>query len=481
MKYQYAIALLALASSALHAEELDMSVARTVSEIAVKAKRAPGAPRYSDVCFSPRWRRPMNADDPHDTFRDAKAFHATRFDWVYSNDPVWIAECRKRGYWFVGTLNTICPDAPGKSTREKGRILDKNGKRVAAPGMRGWANPGYWGCVNSPDYRTTFLAHGKILIDGGINAIQMDDPDINYAAVKWGGCYCEHCRSKAKKQGKTLPKDMMAFQKESTKEFYAFVRKELDKYAGRRIPWSSNNYDGRSGFPYDLFDYGTAELPHRSAKPDRLYRKISDEARSGRQQIYTFVSTDASLTRRVIATAYACGGHVIVPYDVYNGKEPRIFGKPQEYGDLYGFVRAMTTFLDGFEDAAVSGKGIEESRYGPALPVQVGVDNVYAFVRAEPGKADSSVVIHLVDWRESPQPFVLTLRKDCFFPGKEIAVTLCVPPQYERDAHAKASEQDNYSSLRKKQTVQAAVKGNSIEIPVPPLTPWGIIILDPKQ
>lgn len=453
---------------------------KTVSMVAVSANRAPGAPRYSDVCFSPRWRRPQHADDPYDTFRDAAAFHATRFDWVYSTDPAWIAECKERGYRFTGTLNTILTDAPGENTREAGRILDKDGNRVAAPWMRAWPSPGYWGCVNSPDYRKTYIAHARILIDGGVDAIQMDDPDINAGAVKWGGCYCDHCRRKAEEQGWTLPQDMQSFQTASVTEFYAFVRTEIDGYANRRIPWSSNNYDGRGGFPYDLFDYGTAELPDRSAQPDELYRRFAAATHSGRQQIYAFVSADVPLTRRVIATAYACGGNIMVPYDVYNGDDPRIFGKPVEYADLYGFVRAMTSFLDGFEDAAAFGHGIEETRYGSVLPIRVDAEDVYAFVRAQPGKNGGSAVIHLVDWRETPQPFVLALRNDSFIPDQERAVSLYVPSRFDPAAHAKASQTGDYSALMERQAVKTALKAEHTEISVPPLAPWGIILIDRK-
>jgi len=480
MRFNTGLVIAALAIGSLLAIGNESPHVKTVSEVAEIAKRAPGAPRYSDVCFSPRWRRPKEADDPHDTFRDATAFHATRLDWVYSTDPAWIAECKTRGYWFTGTLNTILPDAPGADSREKGRILDKSGNRVAAPWMRNWPDPGYWGCVNSPDYRHTFLAHAKLLIDGGVDAIQMDDPPINLGAVGWGGCYCEHCRTKAEQRGQTLPEDMKAFQAESVTDFYAFVRKEIDIYTGRRIPWSSNNYDGNMQFPYDLFDYGTAELPHDSATPDQIYRKIAAATRAGRQQGYTVVSTDVPLTRRVIATAYASGGHIIVPYDVYNGDKPRIFGKPEEYADLYGFVRGMAAHLDTFEDAAASGRGITESRYGPVLPVEVEADNVYAFVRAQPGKEGGSVVIHLVDWRKTPQSFVLTLRNSYFFPGKELSATLCVPPRFDPAAHTKASQQGDYFALTEKQAVKAVLNDRSSQIAVPRLDPWGIILLEPK-
>ena len=469
-----------LAEKKSGAAEYNMATAKTVCDVAKVVVRAAGAPRDSDVCFSPRWRRPRDADDPYDTFRDAKAFHATRLDWVYTTDPSWIAQCKQRGYWFTGSLNTILVDAPGKPTRDRGRILDKDGNRVAAPWMRKWAQPGYWGCANSPEYRQTFLAHAKILIDGGIDAIQMDDPVINYGAVRWGGCYCVYCLKKAEAQGKSLPADMQAFQADSVREFYAAVRKELDAYAKRRIPWSSNNYDGNMGFPYDLFDYGTAELPPGSAKPDQLYRKLWAAAQSGRQQVYTFVSTDVAMTRRVIATAYACGGHIIVPYDVYNGSKPRIFGKPKEYADLYGFVRAMASSLDGFEDAAAFGKGIEEARYAARPPVQVDVPDVYAMVRAQPGKAAGAVAIHLVDWRKAPQGFLLTLNNGRFFAGRDFEVKLFVPPPYERAIHAKAAEQGNYTSLATQQKAKTTTNGDLTQITVPALSPWGIVILESK-
>jgi hypothetical protein len=169
-----------------------------------------------------------------------------------------------------------------------------------------------------------------------------------------------------------------------------------------------------------------------------------------------------------------------VPYDVYNGDKPRIFGKPEEYADLYGFVRANAALLDGFEDAAASGKGIRELRYGSAVPVKVSADNVFAFVRAQPGKADDTVAIHLVDWREATQAFVLTLDNDCFFRGAEMHVKLRVPPQFDRDAHTKASVQGDYSSLTNVRELPTSMNENRMEISVPPLNPWGIIVASPK-
>lgn len=450
----------------------------TVFDAARKPLRAPGAPRYSDVCFSSRRRHPASAEDPHDTFRDARAFHASRFDWVYSTDPSYICECRSRGYWFGGALNTILTDKPGTATRERGRVLDKNGERIAAPWMVSWQ--GYWGCVNSPDYRETFLTHARLLIDGGADAIQMDDPVLNAGAVQWGGCHCPCCRKKAAKEGVDLNLHMKDFQTRSVQEFYDAVRPEIDRYAGRRMPWSSNNYSGWTGFPYDLFDFGIAELPENGGTPENLHRQFTEAARRGRQQIFTFVGTEVLLTRRVIATAYASGGHIIVPYDVYNGSHPRIFGKPEEYADLYGFVRGSARFLDGYEDAATFGPGLQDVRYGTLPPVRAEVENVCAFVRARPGEPNAPVVVHLVDWREQPQAFSLILNKSAFSRGALLNAKLIVPPTYDRHAHDQAEETGNYAPLASAQPVRADANGDELTIRIPPLNPAGLLVLVPE-
>ncbi len=452
---------------------------KTLSNIAIKSKRPQFVPRYSDVCFSSRWRRPKNDSDSYDTFRDAMAFHATRLDWVYSFDPIWIRECKKRGYQFCGTLNTILSDAPDKSTREKGRILNKKGQPVTAPWMR--KNGGvWWGCVNSPEYRKSYLAHAKLLIDGGTDLIQMDDPGLNVATIEWGGCYCEYCRKKAEDQGTSLELDMKAFQEASVKEFYTYMRKEIDSYAGYHVPFSSNNYEGESGFPYNLFKCGMAELTEQSGTPDLLYKKLNEALSQDRAQIFTFVSLNVPLTRCIISTAYACGGHIIVPYDVYHEDHPRIFGKPKEYADLYGFVRANADFLDGYENAAVAGKGLKEERYDKELPITVETEGVYAFARARPGEPDAPVVIHVVDWKDVAQPIVLTLRTTCLFGDKPILAKLLVPTPYDRDIHDRAEEHDDFSLLSKKKEVQVETQEDYIKISVPSLYPWGIIVLSPK-
>ena len=121
---------------------------------------------------------------------------------------------------------------------------------------------------------------------------------------------------------------------------------------------------------------------------------------------------DARGIRCCIAFSYACGGHVLAPWDLYvKGNKPRYFGEPKDSADLYGFVRACAPLLDGYEEAfallpelRAGGKAVAPSsdasgRSASAAPVAVrgGGGGLAAVVRVRPGDRKAPVVIHLVD------------------------------------------------------------------------------------
>ncbi|HMP75732.1 MAG TPA: FN3 associated domain-containing protein [Kiritimatiellia bacterium] len=447
-----------------------------VSIMAEPSVRPIGAPRYSDVSFSSRARRD---GEPHDTFRSAAAFHATRLDWVYNQDSNWIALCRGKGYAFNGTLSSATVEGSTPEERERGRIRDRAGQLVTAPWMLNFPRIPWWGCVNSPEYREAYLLQARRMIDAGVDSIQMDDPGVNYPAVAWGGCWCAHCQDKARAAGVDLEADMKAFQRQSVSEFYRDMHTELRAYAKRPISFSANNYDGRSlgEFPHDPFDFGIAELPAKSAQPETIYNRILDARRLGKAQIFTLVSEDEHLTRQVIATTYAAGGHLIAPWDVFNPGKPRIYAEPEQYADLFGFARGIARWLDGYEDGVMPLSGPQPFP-DAGLPVRVagkkGTD-VHAFVRAIPGDTNAPVVVHLVDWSENPHPTSLSIDPIRFFGNQPVLYRLLTPAPYDEQAHSTAEKLKDYNPL-----VQETILGSGVRdtIELPALKPWGVLVVE---
>lgn len=475
-------------------------------EVAAVAERPAGAPKLAAVCFSSRWKRPQNANDPHDTFQAAEAFHATDFVWIYALDKSFVDRMKQAGGKVYLAINSLVPDAPGTNERLRGRILDLDGNRVTAPWMRGWQGS-YWGCANSPEYRDAYVAYARKALDAGTDGLQMDDPPMNRAAVSWGGCFCPHCmdgfrryletragegdlstwgigdlrrfdyrdylKAKgapvgdafAKYDGGTLKQRFIAFQEQSVREFYRHARARIDAHAGRHVVFSSNNYAGRWQFPYDLFEFGMAELPERDADPKTLYERFADARSRGKAQVFTFVpkaadGSEVALTRRVIAACYACGGHLIVPWDVYTGSNsPRYFGKPEQYADLYGLVRAHARLIEGYEDAAFAVPGLRDERYPAEPPISVsGAIDVAALARAVPGDLRAPVVVHLVDWRDDARPFELTLAPRRFFRQGALEVELLRP---------------GAPPVR----LEPRTAGERTALAIPRLDPWGMVVV----
>jgi hypothetical protein len=188
-------------------------------------------------------------------------------------------------------------------------------------------------------------------------------------------------------------------------------------------------------------------------------------------------------TRRTIATAYACGGLCMVPWDVYMPKDaPRYFGTPEQYADLFGFIRASAKYLDGYEDAAAIGKGINETRYGDA-PVELGKgsEGVFCFVRAKPGQREAPVVVHFVSWAAESKPFAIRLRRACFFGDKRLAAKLRAPVDYDSHAHKKAEEMGEFSSLSSDSELATSTEGPFTVLEIPPLGPWAILVVSPES
>ena len=497
----------------------------TVRQIAEPLPRVDGAPARSDVCFSPRWPRQRNGEMPLEV---AKRFHTTRLEWVYldANSKEFCERAHAAGYLVFGTVNSNLPDpTSGKPTFHIGRARDLDGNRVLPAFMKDWGS--YWGCANNPDFRRLWLEHAKRQMDAGADGIQMDGPRINEGGmISWGGCYCEYCmkgfREALKKhrsaeqrrsdgigniqtfdyasllradRGKDSisPKDRLVrvtlqrlfhrFQRYSVLAFYQEMHLEIEEYAGRNVPFSCNNSDGFLRYLHKMHDYAMLETyPYKEGIPSFLYReRIVPLRRLGKPLVSTFISDDISLVRRYISLCYAFGQHAVVPWDVYTGpKSPRLFGEPSDSADLYGFVRGNSKYFDEYEEAAVIGPGIEETRYGQRPPIHLlgGSRQVYAVVRAVPDHLDAAIVIHLVDWSETPEPLTVVLDPRRLFGDRPFHVRLLKPAPYDQQAHDRAEESGRYQELTVARDVSS---GRQTNIAIPPLTPWAMLVITPEE
>ena len=476
---------------------------QTVSQVAVERRLPPGAPKASDVCFSDRFKRGK--------FDVMKAFHATRLDWVYTGrSKEYISAAKEKGYRFVSAsfFPPALADAPGSTTYEVGRAVTLDGKMFTWP-----CRVENHGCYNNPEYRRIWLEHARGEVDAGADAIQVDSCGYGTYLVRRGGCYCPYCVARFRdyvrerttaeertslgiddvtsfdyaddlRRGKTksarLAEMFRDFQLESSLRFLRDVHQQIDAYAGRKISNSANPVGPFLEFFHPVHDYGVCEAyAQTEGVPRRLYHERMRLAlETGKPIVWTLADDDVALTRRFIATCYALGSHVIVPWDVFlpNGAS-RYYGRPEEYADLYGFVRANAAYLEGYEEAAVAGPGLREDRYGDSPPLRINPGHdAYGVVRAVPGQPDAPVVIHLVDYSDQPAPFTITLDPLRLFGNRPMKLRLLVPPEYVKGVHEAAEDAKDFTPLSK----SLALPGGCVTmVRIPGLDPWGILVLEP--
>lgn len=456
---------------------------QTLHQTAAKPTIPLGAPAYSDVCFSSRWPRPRNPLDTFETFTAAKKFHATYLNWVYVTDPNFIRKADSLGLKVQVALTPTLPDLPfGSGKNEVGRIVDSLGNKVTAPWMKGWGN--WWGCANHPDFQETYFAYIQSALAAGAFAFQVDDPAMGYLLLrnKWEKiCYCPHCQVIADSLGVSVNE----IQEASVARFHRKMRDSATGLAGRPVPFSCNNFEGDwELFPYRLFDFGIAEIPERRANPEYVYATIREARRLGKAQVFTFVSDRDWLIGKMIAAAYASGGNMLVPWDVWQGSgKDRYFGKPETFAPLYGFVRANAKWLDGYEDAFYANSQDEPRFADPEdWPISFSAyrRQFYAFARAKPGEPDAPIVVHLIDWHVLMEPFTLSLNEKRFFQQGIGTVELLTPVQFDPAMH-EATAVGGFSNLSKTQTLDFQQKGRTVTLQIPKLDQhWGILVVRPK-
>ena len=279
--------------------------------------------------------------------------------------------------------------------------------------------------------------------------------------------------------------------------YFKKMRAAIDTYAGQRVPFSCNNSSNqRWDAPHLIFDWAMSEMTYKSAHPDHIWQRARAAEANGKLQVFSMPKHRAStldeipneadvewIARRVVAIAYSAGHLCRVPWDIFMQCDisgyGRYFGKPEQYADLYGFVRAMKPYFEEYTEVAAFGEGIADNRWPVASPVTVeGNPQCYALTRAKPGDWDAPVVIHLVDWNKEVKSLTVRLRMNIFFGGRTPTVRLLVPAAYDGAAHDKAEAAGDYTALVKELDVEVSQEGEILTISVPALNPWGVLIVE---
>ena len=487
-------ALLLAPLTALHAQ--------TMSEAAQPAKRSPGSPKYDDICFSPRWTSTPNLVEA------AKAFHATRTEWVYVDDesgPV-LQQLRDLGISLGLAIHPRSPDKTEHITGAfgfeakpqyytRGRQIRINGKMVD---WRSWHDPA---CA---EIQKEWL---RLCAKLGAERIHCDGPswkyqewDFNPHALTQFNDYLAtrvpvaslsqlgvgdpsnfdlKAYIRGQKDGKTVPPKFKSlwdsFRLESLLAFNSNVIRWTHEIVGPGVEWSANYTSFIQFVPYTVWsDFAITELqPSGTGKnggqfsigdPWNLYRKAQISRELGKAIVVTLGSQDRDENITMIGLTYAMGMHMLCPYDVYIPGKRRKIDDYMSNADVYDFVhRWGKTFLAGYEEAFALGNGITHplTRYGSApLVLEDTADAVYAFVRARPKQPDAPVVIHLLNWnRHARDPIAITLDPDRFFPDRGLKLTL----------------------LRPGQEPQVISDGWQARVELPAPEPWGMLIAEPAS
>jgi hypothetical protein len=384
---------------ALSAAELGLLAAEVGPRLPLERATAGTPPpsglfQRGDVVFSCRSQR-------SDALAAVTAFRPDRLLWHYTSAADFVAACRAAGVTTVqGAINSIA----GASEPEA-QARDLDGKPVIAPWMVAFDRvaPWYWGCNNRPRFLALSVERAGKALGFGVDWMQFDDWGMVVSAHGWSGaCFCDDCmrlfradlavnvppatrqelglepldrfdyREFLRRHGITaaatylarragLPTTPLfeAFQRRSVRRFFSDLRQAVDAAAGRRVPFSVNTTLHRPGQRDNFLVDGVDFLEGETSPLDLLNLVVPARVAEalGTWQVFSPIPSDVRTTRRAIATSYALGQPMLVPWDIYMGSDasgikPRYFGTVAEYGDLFDFVRRSRPLLDGLDTCA---------------------------------------------------------------------------------------------------------------------------------
>jgi len=349
-------------------------------------------------------------------FEVMEKYHATHLLWVYGNDPEAVKRTKEMGLWYQASQNGLCGFMEATPDRSKvddqtGRQRDFDGNGVVLPHMSKWnpEHPRWTGCHNSPAFRKLFFDEARRFLEIGVDSLHVDDWMMSYTTTRNGlGCFCPSCmegfreflrgtlssgelkalgvenidafdyRTHLKEKERILSQDdykrqfrdlpltplFMEYQREGLREFYADYREVLRRASPQKtIPISVNNQFSRRGengsfrglAMVDLIDFFSGEA-FRTMQTAAHYIMPCKMAYAAKiPQVMMCKPKNVATSQAALATCYALGCPMRVPWDLYmdideEGRAaPRYFGEEKDWLPFYDFINEHSELFNGYE------------------------------------------------------------------------------------------------------------------------------------
>jgi len=346
------------------------------------------APKDADVIFSPRFDRPEAPSV-------AKAYGATRIEWSYITNTKSIAALRAAvGGRFGGAINNNAV-----TDGNAGAAIDFDGKPIVAPWMASWG--AVWNSCAAPAGIQALKGWVDKVLATGATSIQFDDPGMQFDSSFWsagdlspanlklfrawveaqnaagvplpitpaqagdyrnwlGATHAVTGNADYAARSRTFPSTAawQAFLRDTVSQCLLDIRSHLKTASGNQATLSMNVYTplpwANNAFVSAYTDFIVGEMaPDHSEFHHLLF--IGQWLRmDGKRWAPVFPLADKQLLRTRIAGAYAVGGNPVIPWDMFIQGTPtapasRYFGSPDDFADLYRFVRQNARLLNGWE------------------------------------------------------------------------------------------------------------------------------------
>lgn len=354
-----------------------------------------GAPERTDVLFSVRFPRAAAIDV-------ARAYGTTRVVWHYARDPAFVKQLQAVTPHIGLTMN-----ANGPLADPAGRVLNFDGEALGAPWMKTWGV--YWVASTHPASREAATAEIHRLIGLGAESIQFDDPtlqlfaglhqagDFNPATQRgfrpWldqnvpeqelrslgldklgddyrGWLQARHgvrdARDYQRRMG-SFPSTVywLRYLRATVVEHFVWLKKEASAVAGQPVPLSMNlsvlfePTDVNPQF-FLAFEADFAMSEAQIIDPARMTSQWAVARAAGLGSAPSILPRSRAENRIALAHLYALGSTPLAPWDVYignddRGRPQRFFGAPEDYADIFRFVRNFPEFHEGLEVAPLVG------------------------------------------------------------------------------------------------------------------------------